>query len=85
MKQLLLTINDRFSSCESLINIISKGAGIAEKQKEEVRGYNEDDDEFISDDRAIYYKKEEHNMQTYEIDEDQGFKFKRISCRIISS
>ena len=43
MSQILLMLNEKFSSCESLSKIIS--SVVVEKPKEEAKGYNEDDDE----------------------------------------
>ena len=79
MSQILLMLNEKFSSCESLSKIIS--SVVVEKPKEEAKGYNEDDDEFFYDDEMNINnnKKEEDNIQIHEEDEE-GLKFKKMAC-----
>ena len=81
MRQILLMLNEKFSSCESLVKMIS--SVIIEKPKEEVKEYNEDDDEFFYDDtnNNNNNKIEEDNIQIQEEVEEEGLKFKKISCK----
>jgi hypothetical protein len=81
MKQVILLLNEKFSSCESLNKIISSMTAEVEKNKvQEEPRFNDDEDENYFGDEMDSGKKEDQGKP--EDDDDENIRYKKISLRL---